>query len=112
MSVVSLLKRRIVGTDIAELRSEIESVRTTVESVNHRVVVLEELLQNLNHDVRAGSGEVLPMFLGYAERFRTDADTMIGVTELVERQLAQITDQVERLTAVAERAAGAAPTTD
>ena len=98
MGAVRALVRRVRGDDVAELREHVLELRRVVESVNHEVAELHRVLHELNHDVRSGSGEVLPMFLGYAQRFRTDADTMVGVTELIDRQLALITAQVERLT--------------
>ena len=71
------------------------SVREMVATINHRMGEIERVIETLNHDVRSGAGDVLPLFLGYAERFRTDADTMVGVTELVDRQLAMIVEQVD-----------------
>lgn len=103
MSVVSSLKARVRGDDIQALREELGAVREMVASINHRIGEIERVVETLNHDVRSGAGDVLPLFLGYAERFRTDADTMVGVTELVDRQLAMIVEQVDRLVAVAER---------
>ena len=108
MSVVSSLKARVRGDDIQALRDELGSVREMVATINHRMGEIERVVETLNHDVRSGAGDVLPLFLGYAERFRTDADTMVGVTELVDRQLAMIAEQVDRLVAVAERGGGAA----
>jgi hypothetical protein len=96
--------RRVRGDDIAALAEQVAALRELVGSVNHRLGAVEDVLQTLNHDVRAGSEDVLPMFLGYAQRFRTDADTMVGVTELIDRQLALITEQVERLTAAGSAA--------
>jgi hypothetical protein len=112
MSVVSSLKARVRGDDIQALRDELGSVREMVASINHRMGEIERVVEALNHDVRSGAGDVLPLFLGYAERFRTDADTMVGVTELVDRQLAMIAEQVDRLLAVAERGVTAADATD
>jgi hypothetical protein len=110
MSVLSSLKARVRGDDVKALRDELAVVRELVATINHRMGEIERVVTTLNHDVRAGAGDVLPMFLGYAERFRTDADTMVGVTELVDRQLALITEQVERLVAAAERSTpGATP---
>ena len=103
MSVFATLKARVRGDDVQALRDEVAVVRELVASINHRLGVVERVVNELNHDVRAGSEEGLPLFLGYAERFRTDADTMVGVTELIDRQLAMITRQVERLTAAADR---------
>ena len=93
------MARRVRGDDIAALTEQVAAMREVIESVNHRLAAVEDVLHTLNHDVRAGSEDVFPMFLGYAQRFRTDADTMVGVTELIDRQLALITEQVERLVA-------------
>ena len=100
MGRLARVVQRVRGDDIAALAEQLAAVRELLESVNHRLSAVEEVLHTLNHDVRAGSEDVLPMFLGYAQRFRTDADTMVGVTELIDRQLALITEQVERLVAV------------
>jgi hypothetical protein len=93
--------RRVRGVDKTLLAQQVADTREMVASINHRLGAVEEVLQALNHDVRTGAEDVLPMFLGYAQRFRTDADTMVGVTELIDRQLALITEQVERLIAAA-----------
>ena len=97
MGAVKALVRRVRGDDVAELREHVLELRRVVESINHEVTQLHRVVHELNHDVRAGAEDVLPMFLGYAQRFRTDADTMVGVTELIDRQLAMITEQVDRL---------------
>jgi len=99
MAVVRGLIGRLRGDDIAALRAEVAALREIVETTNHQVVENHRILSTLNHDVRAGSEDVLPLFLGYAQRFRTDADTMVGVTELIDRQLAAIEQQVDRLVA-------------
>jgi hypothetical protein len=101
---MSWVARRVRGDDITALGEQLAAMRDVIESVNHRLGAVEDVLHTLNHDVRAGSQDVLPMFLGYAHRFRTDADTMVGVTELIDRQLALITEQVERLTAAGSAA--------
>jgi hypothetical protein len=107
MGALRAFVRRVRGDDLAALQEQVVALRTVVESINHEVVQLHAVLHELNHDVRAGAGEVLPMFLGYAQRFRTDADTMVGVTELIDRQLAEITAQVDRLAGLAgERPSG------
>jgi hypothetical protein len=99
MGAMRALVRRVRGDDIAALQEQVVALRAVVESINHEVVQLHRVVHELNHDVRAGAPDVLPMFLGYAQRFRTDADTMVGVTELIDRQLALITEQVDRLVA-------------
>ena len=81
----------------APIRQEIAELRALAEATRHEVAEIREVLLGLNHDVRAGSAETLPLFLGYAERFRVDAETMVGATELIDRQLALIEGHVERL---------------
>jgi hypothetical protein len=97
MSFARSVRRRLLGGDLAQLQAEVAQLRELAASINHEMVQMRAILGGLNHDVRSGAGDVLPMFLGYAERFRTDADTMVGVTELIDRQLALITQQVDRL---------------
>jgi hypothetical protein len=89
---------RIRGDHVSALADEVAALRTIVLELNHGVAEMRETLMSLNHDVRAGSPEVLPLFLGYAERFRTDADTMVGASELIDRQLTLIEQHVSRLT--------------
>lgn len=44
----------------------------------------------LNHDVRSGAEQSLPLFLGYLERLRLDADTAVAAVDVIERQLAEM----------------------
>ena len=90
---------RIRGDQVAALSADVAALRDIVLELNHNVSEMRETLMALNHDVRAGSEEALPLFLGYAERFRTDADTMVGASELIDRQLGLIEQHVARLAA-------------
>jgi hypothetical protein len=81
---------RAVRADVAAMRAEIAELRGVVHQMNH-------ILGGLNHDVRSGVEGSLPLFLGYAERFRTDADTVVGATAVIDRQLQRIAEHVERL---------------
>ncbi|MEX2627083.1 MAG: hypothetical protein WD225_09365 [Ilumatobacteraceae bacterium] len=99
MPIVSRLLRRLRGDQVAELRAEIAEVRHVVMNINHVVTQLHEVVETLNHDVRSGAEPALPLFLGYAERLRLDADTSIGATQVIERQLALLADQVAALEA-------------
>ncbi|TVR21401.1 MAG: hypothetical protein EA389_15145 [Ilumatobacter sp.] len=81
----------------AEMRDELTSMRELLLTINHVVVQIHEVVETLNHDVRAGAEPVLPMFLGHAERLRLDADTAIGATQVIERQLALLAEQVAAL---------------
>jgi uncharacterized small protein (DUF1192 family) len=112
MGRLARVARRVRGVDKTLLAQQVADTREMVASINHRLGAVEDVLQALNHDVRTGSEDVLPMFLGYAQRFRTDADTMVGVTELIERQLALITEQVERLAATAQAVSASVAATE
>lgn len=50
----------------------------------HRVVMA------LNHEVHAGAPTGLPLFVGFAERLRTDAETAVGAVEIIDRQLRRL----------------------
>ncbi len=97
MSKLSALVRRLRGDQVAEISAELASLREVVLNINHVVVQLHEIVETLNHDVRSGAEPALPLFLGHAERLRLDADTAIGATQVIERQLALLTDQVAAL---------------
>lgn len=71
------------------------AIENTLASMNEtlgELVALVEaqrtVLLALNHDVRSGADDALPLFLGYAERLRLDTDTAIGAAQVIERQLA------------------------
>jgi len=66
----------------------ITAVNQTVMTTNHHVLGSSDILDGLNHDVRAGAEDALPLFLGYTERLRLDTDTAIGAASVIERQLA------------------------
>ena len=86
---------RVRGDQLTALTAEVAALREVVLNINH--VVTE-----LNHDIRSGAERSLPLFLGYSERLRLDADTAIGATQVIERQLALLD---ERIAAVADASA-------
>jgi hypothetical protein len=88
------LMGRIRGDQVAALTSEVAELRRIVLDVNHVVNQLQETVNQLNHDVRSGSEQALPLFLGYSERLRLDADTAIGATQVIERQLALLDERL------------------
>jgi hypothetical protein len=90
---------RARGDQLAALTAEVAALREIVLNVNH-------VLTELNHDIRSGAERSLPLFLGYSERLRLDADTAIGATQVIERQLALLD---ERLAEVGATAAPADP---
>jgi hypothetical protein len=94
---VASIKRfigRVRGDQIAALATDIAELRTVVLSINHIVIELQKTVNELNHDVRSGAEQSLPLFLGYAERLRLDADTAIGATQVIERQLALLDERL------------------
>lgn len=55
------------------------------------------VLQRLDDDVRSGSADTLPLYLGYAERLRVDAETSISAVSIIEQQIAELKDLMSRL---------------
>ena len=74
---------RISGRDVRALRAEVAEIRNQVQVIN-------DVVQSLNHDVRSGADRSLPLFLGYAERVRLDADTAVAAVQSIERQIARL----------------------
>ncbi len=85
---------RIRGDQVAALSAEVAALREVVLNINHVVTQLQETVNELNHDVRSGAEESLPLFLGYTERLRLDADTAIGATQVIDRQLALLDERL------------------
>jgi hypothetical protein len=88
------LKARIRGDHLAALSAEVAELREVVLTINHVVTQIQATVNQLNHDVHAGAEQSLPLFLGYAERLRLDADTAIGATQVIERQLALLDERL------------------
>ena len=104
MASIKGLVGRARGDHVAALSAEVAALREVVLNINHVVTQMETTINELNHDVRSGAEQSLPLFVGYFERMRLDADTAIGATQVIERQLAILDD---RLAASADRAAEA-----
>lgn len=92
---------------LRDVRREVAEIHHTVMTMNHAVVQLEALFARLYHEVHAGSDEALPLFQGYAERLRSDAETSLSAAEVIGRHLAELESLVERV----ERAAGGSTST-
>ena len=90
MRIIRALVGRITGRDVRALRAEVADIRNQVQ-------VMGDILQSLNHDIRSGSERSLPLFMGYAERLRLDADTAVGATQVIERQIAQLQQRLDQL---------------
>ena len=94
MASLKGLVGRIRGDQTAALAAEVAALREVVLNINHVVTQLHQLVNELNHDVRSGAEQSLPLFLGYSERLRLDADTAIGATQVIERQLALLDERL------------------
>lgn len=68
-----------------------------VTEIQQRVDTVERIILALNHDVRHGAGESLPLFLGYTERLRLDAETAVGVAQVIERRLLELEDRLDAI---------------
>ncbi len=96
MRVVKALLTRITGRDVRALRAEVAEIRNQVQVIN-------DVVQSLNHDVRSGADRSLPLFLGYAERVRLDADTAVGAVQSIERQIARLEALIDEASTPAKR---------
>ena len=85
---------RVRGDQVAALSDDVAALREVVLNINHVVTQLQATVNELNHDVRSGAEQSLPLFLGYSERLRLDADTAIGATQVIERQLALLDERL------------------
>ena len=85
---------RVRGDQTAALAAEVAALREVVLNINHVVTQMQATANELNHDVRSGAEQSLPLFLGYTERLRLDADTAIGATQVIERQLALLEERL------------------
>jgi hypothetical protein len=94
MASIKGLVGRARGDQVTALTAEVAALREVVYNINHVVTQISDTVNQLNHDVRFGAERSLPLFLGYAERLRLDADTAIGATQLIERQLVLMEDRL------------------
>ena len=89
MRILKAIVRRLTGSDVRALRAEVAELKATNAQI-------AEVVMNLNHDIRSGSESSLPLFLGYLDRLRLDADTAVAAAETIERQLAEMRELSER----------------
>lgn len=94
--MVKALMSRITGRDVRALRAEVAEIRNQVQVIN-------DVVQALNHDVRSGADRSLPLFLGYAERVRLDADTAMAAVESIERQITRLEAMIDTASTPANR---------
>ena len=90
MRILRALVGRITGRDVRALRVEVAEMRNQIQ-------IMSDILQSLNHDIRSGSERSLPLFMGYAERLRLDADTAVGAAQVIERQIDQIHQRLNQM---------------
>ena len=90
MRILRALVGRLTGRDVRALRAEVAEMRNQIQ-------VIGDILQSLNHDIRSGSERSLPLFMGYAERLRLDADTAVGAAQVIERQIDQIQQRLNQM---------------
>ncbi len=99
MASISGFPRRLRA--LASLPAEIAALRETVDQMNHIIATLvpaiHHTISTLSHDVHGNAEDVLPLFVGYAERLRLDADTAIGATQVIERQLSELEHMIASL---------------
>jgi len=88
--ILRALVGRLTGRDVRALRAEVAEMRNQIQ-------VMSDILHSFNHDIRFGSERSLPLFMGYAERLRLDADTAVGATQVIERQIAQLQQRLDQL---------------
>lgn len=89
--------RRLLGISPSGVSAEIAELRVVVEQMRGQIETIDRILQGLNHDIRSGADRSLPLFLGYAERLRLDADTAAGVAQVIERRLTEFEDRLDDL---------------
>ena len=89
MRILKAIFRRLTGSDVRALRAEVAELKATNAQI-------AEVVMNLNHDIRSGSESSLPLFLGYLDRLRLEADTAVAAAETIERQLAEMRELSER----------------
>ena len=89
MRILKAIVRRLTGSDVRALRAAVAELKATNAQI-------AEVVMNLNHDIRSGSESSLPLFLGYLDRLRLDADTAVAAAETIERQLAEMRELSER----------------
>ncbi len=77
-------------------RSQMSELRTEVTRLQNEISQMSEVLYSLNHEIRAGSETALPLFLGWADRLRLDTETSIAAAQVIERQLSEMREIVER----------------
>lgn len=95
MSRIRSVARRVRRHTRRQLRRDVDEIRTLVVDIQARMATVDRIVQDLNHEIRHGAGESLPLFMGYAERLRLDAETAVGVAQVIERRLLELEDRLD-----------------
>ncbi|MBU3689414.1 MAG: hypothetical protein B7C54_01665 [Acidimicrobiales bacterium mtb01] len=95
MSRIRSVARRVLRHSRRQIRRDVDEIRTLLVDVQSRMETVDRIVQDLNHEIRHGAGESLPLFMGYAERLRLDAETAVGVAQLIERRLFELEDRLD-----------------
>lgn len=81
----------------ASLSHDVQSLQAEISELRAALAEMSAVLQRLDDDVRAGSAETLPLYLGYAERLRVDTETSVSAVKAIEQQIAELKDVIGRL---------------
>ena len=81
----------------ASLSHDVQVLQGEVAELRVALAEMAAILQSLDDDVRAGSADTLPLYLGYAERLRVDTETSVSAVKAIESQIAELKDVVSRL---------------
>lgn len=81
--------KKSLSRDVQALQGEIAELRVALAD-------MAAVLQRLDDDVRAGSADTLPLYLGYAERLRVDTETSVSAVKAIEQQIAELKELVAR----------------
>jgi hypothetical protein len=79
------------------LSRDVQALQGEVAELRAALAEMTVILQRLDDDVRAGSADTLPLYLGYAERLRVDTATSVSAVKAIEEQIAELKDVVSRL---------------
>ena len=79
------------------MSQDVQVLQIEVAQLRAALAEMAVILQRLDDDVRDGSADTLPLYLGYAERLRVDTETSVSAVKAIEEQIAELKDVVSRL---------------
>jgi len=83
------------ASEVRRLRFAVDAMQTELAALREVTLATNHAVMALNHDIRSGAPEALPLFLGWADRVRLDVDAAIAAVQVIERQL-DLADRVDR----------------